>query len=555
MIIHDACVVDVYGGRVLEKYSIAICGEWIASVLSDTRHILIDSDTIVVDACGLLLAPGFIDTHSHIDAITSLDCLASTVLLHGTTTVVTEVNSVANALGFDGLKWYMQASSKCSLAVLILLPAISFLYGKSADGGPCLTERQMNVLLRHPQVVGIGECFWKDLFTSGSLKRLVRRARSQGMAVDGHGTGIKGSDLGVWASLGVLGDHECVRIEDVLSRVRMGMYALLREGSKRSDLRRILGDWQDGIPIDRITVATDTMLPHDMIKKGYMDFIVRTIIESGINPVQAITMATRNAASYLGVEMVLGSLLPGRVANILFLSDLEHIQIEAVLSKGKFVVTDGIALLEEKEPAKKYPRMRHLSPLSEDQILPPPCPEGAKIRAIRMTAPTLTREVILDHTLGTWKKMGLCLMATVSRHSVSQRFVGFVEGFGLTKGAFANSISFDESAICSIGADTKSVLTALNRVFELGGGIVLADGERTVEELALPIAGVQSDKPFNVVAEFLKRVPCVLRDWGCKWDDPLYSARTLTFTGLPDFRITTHGYFDVLKGMPVPLFT
>ena len=197
--------------------------------------------------------------------------------------------------------------------------------------------------------------------------------------------------------------------------------------------------------------------------------------------------------------------------------------------------------------------MQQLRLISENELMPVPFLQNAKIRAIKMTAPTLTREIIIESFPLKKIRPGLCIMSVVGRHSNAKRFVGFVDGFGLERGALAHSISFDESAICSIGADPKSVISANNRVIELGGGIVVADGEEIIAELPLPIAGVQSDRPYEAVAAFLARLPCVLHSRGCKWRDPLYSVRTLTFTGLPDLRITTEGYFDVLKGIPLPL--
>jgi adenine deaminase len=557
VVLHRCRLVDVYSMEIREDCVVAISGKWIAAVSSGDEKRFVGSNTETIDAGGAFVLPGFIDAHTHADAITPIGTLAPACLLHGTTTLVTELVSVANAAGMAGLDWYFNECLSVPLSVFFLVPLISHLYGRDRDGGPVLKKEDLEHLLGYPGVVGVGECYWKDALENDVIKGIVRHTRGLGMTADGHATGAKADDLAAYAAMGIRGDHESLKTSEALARIRLGLYALIREGSKRGDLSPVIGHWPPGIPGDHLVLVTDTMLPQDIRKTGYMDHLVRQLVGLGRDPIDAICMATKNTAQYLCAEHVVGSVTPGKLANILIVPDLRTMSLDTVLSVGVQVVRKGELLIGEGEVSGGFPRLSRLQFVHESDLTPS-IPVQGRFRAARMSRPTLTHEseVVLSRP----EKEGflspetnLCYMAVVSRHDSAQRFVGLVENFGLKEGAMANSINFDESALCSIGPDIQSVLAALNRMIDLGGGIVLAHGSDIVDQLALPIAGVQSEDKFGRIADFLEGVPKILAQWGCKWPDPIYSMRTLTFTGIPELRLTTRGYYHVKGRRDLPL--
>ncbi len=556
--ITGARIVKPEQGRVLEGWDVGVWGPWIAAMLPSGQSTLADGAAKVIDAGGAFLLPGFIDAHTHVDAITSLESLAPACLVNGTTTLVSETISVANARGMAGMEWYLGQAAKQPNQVLLLAPLISFLKCRGARGEPALSFEQMLALLAGSPVAGLGECFWRDLLQSAQARELVLRARGMGLTVDGHGVGAHGGDLAAYAAAGVKGDHEVLSTRDARERLSLGMYCLLRHGSKRQDLGKVLEGWPPGAPTGRLVLATDTMLPQDLAEVGYMNHLVRLVIESGIDPLQAVGMATCNSARYLGLEHLLGAVAPGRLANLLLVPELPRMEISNVVAKGRVVMEQGELLLPEAEPDPGFPRLEPMPPLRGGEWLERSGGGSNALRLMRMTAPTLTRQ-------GRWRPPGrslpaqlppdqdLCYLAVISRHDPSQRFLGLLRGFGLKKGALANSINFDESAFCALGPDWESLLTALNRIMETGGGIALARGPQVAADLPLPILGVQTTRPFAATAAFLRGLNHQMSQWGCTWPDPLYSMRSLTFTGLPDIRATSRGYYDVKLAAYLPL--
>jgi adenine deaminase len=549
LLLKNARVVHVFTGEV-ETTHVAIAGSRIVGLGSyDAREI--------VDLRNGYLAPGFIDGHVHIEsALVPPAQFARAVVPHGTTTVVTDPHEIANVLGLDGVRFMFDSAKYGPLSMYVMasscVPATAM-----QTSGAVLEARDLLSLRSDPWVLGLAEVMNVPGVIGGDPGVLDKLRAYHGAVIDGHCPGLHGKPLQAYAAAGIGSDHECVTADEAREKLRLGMTILIREGTAARNLDALL-------PIvtpatrDRVCLCTDDIQPCDLLDKGHIDHLVRRSIAGGIDPVTAIRMATWNTAAYYRLHDR-GAITPGRRADLVVFDDLTAPRPRLVLRGGRVVARDGgMAVPPADQPARGLRRTMNVAWDAVDFGVPV---AGHRVRVIEaipgsLITNALTEEPsIRDGQAVADPSRDLLKMAVIERHMASGAVgIGFVRGIGLGRGALASSIAHDHHNIVVIGADDRSMMTAARRVSDLHGGIVVAAADAVVAEVPLPLGGLMSGEPVEVVRAQMDRALAASRGLGTTLPDPFMAMSFLALDVIPSLKLTDQGLVDVDRFEIVPLW-
>lgn len=538
-------VLDVYTGEVLPEQVIGIKGRWIAFVGPQGEF----PAEGAIDLGGLLLIPGLIDAHAHLGTYGRPDLMLEAAIPTGTTTVVTEAIDLVFKVGYEGLLLFMEALGDQPVKVLFTLPSLVTLSPAAAERAPG-TEELLDLLQRE-DVLGLGEAYWQEaLRTTGTYAFLSSRALLAHKRVEGHTAGARGRKLQAYLALGPSSCHEPIRAEEALERLRLGLHVMVREGSVRRDLEEVIKVKDLGVDLRRVVLVSDGLDPDELLDLGWMDYICQKAIDLGLDPVKAIQMATLNPAEHFGVDQFLGGIAPLKHADIVAVEGLRSIRPRWVVSGGKVVLEEG----EVRAKGRGFPFPRHrfsIPPLSPSDLTPPVRPP-AKARAIQLVTDLVTREATLElGDLSAKAEEDLAKLVFVTEGGME---VAFLKGTGLRRGALATSSVWEAYGVLGVGIRDEDLCLAVNRALELGGGIVLVEGGRVLEELPLPLGSALSDLPLEEVALRLKALKEKARGLGFRSKNPLRTLETLTTPAIPFVRISERGIVDLRTGEVRPPF-
>jgi adenine deaminase len=560
LLVTGATVVNVYTGEVL-RWDVAVAGERVAAVGPDLAD-LAGPGTERIAADGRVLVPGFIDGHTHQDALTSIPEFLREAIPRGLTTLITEMTQVGGALGAAGVRWLLETLRAQPIHAFGMAPVITYLSTDDGTGEPIIRQPEMAALLEAPEVLGLGEVYWHRFLPDPKrLLPLIERARALGKSVEGHAAGARGARLVAFAAGGVGSCHEPITAGEALERLRLGMRVLIREGSVRRDLAAVAAIRGEGVDLRRAALASDGVWPSDLLAHGYMDRIVQKAIDLGIPPVTAFQMASLNVAEHFGLDGELGGIAPGRFADFLVLPALDRVRPELVIVRGRVVARDGVCLVPLAPvpalPAGLYEGPR-VGPIGPETFRLGAPGTAARVRAIRFVADIVTAEdevtlSVRGGAIAADPAQDALLAAVLDRRGVGRLGLGVVRGFGLREGAFASTISFDTSDLVAIGASPEALAAAVRRAVELRGGLVVVDGAGRVRaELALPLGGVISALSVRDLAARLEAVQGAARELGCPLRSPLLTLETLTFAAIPALRLTSQGLLHVKSRRYLP---
>ncbi|HJX69503.1 MAG TPA: adenine deaminase C-terminal domain-containing protein [Dehalococcoidia bacterium] len=562
MVIANADLVNVYSGELLKGYSVAIKGEKIAYVGEKAEH-TIGPDTRVIDATGKTLIPGLIDAHAHLLFLYAVDEFLKYAMKGGTTTIITETRGIFFPLGYRGVKQFLEAISGQPIKIFATAPPMLGL-GPAAQGG-ALSPESLRRLLKQEGVVGLGETYWFPVLQGEErILRQFAETLSLGKTLEGHSAGARGNKLVAYIASGISSCHEPTTAEEVLERLRLGIHTMIREGDTRRDLEAIAEIKDEKIDFRRLVLATDGVGPKHLMEHGYMEILVQKAIDLGFDPIVAIQMATINAAEHFSFDNLIGGIAPGKYADMVLIPDLRTIQAEMVMSNGQVIAQRGQILV----PPKRYVypksslRSVHLPRKLEPADFRIPV-EGrdtpVTVRVIHQVTEVLTREEQIAIT----PKKGLLeadvgedilKVAVIERTSdPGKMFVGFVKGFKMRKGAFASSGTWALSGIVVVGTNDEDMAGAVNRVLALQGGDVVYAKGRVLAELPLPVAGLTSDLPIEVLYQKLEEVQQKATELGTWLPDVHLTLTALTTGSIPFFRICEAGLVDIRDGKVVGL--
>jgi adenine deaminase len=532
--------VVVRGGRVLSVFTrewldvdIAVADGWVAGLGEyDGKE--------VVDAAGRYVVPGFIDAHMHLESTKLLpDEFARLVLPLGTTAVVLDPHELANVLGTDGVHWLLDACEGLPLDFYFMasssIPASEF----ESPRRPLLAG-DLESLLRRRRVLGLAEMMNFPGVINADPDELEKLRLASGVHVDGHAPGVLGKALNAYAASGIRSDHEALTADEGRERLRSGMWLLIREASMARNLQALLPLVKE-FGTNRIAFCTDDRDPEDIAENGHINGMVREAVASGIAPEDAVVLATINPATWHRLWH-LGAIAPGYQADMLLLADLERFQPELVLKGGRPV--DETPKPDVPEWVKHSVRNR---PVTADDFRIPPS-EG-KVRVIGLVPDQVVTDLLEEEPSD-----DLAKIAVVERHLGTGRIGrGYVQGSGLQRGALASTVSHDAHNIIVIGMDEADMARAVERLGELGGGIVVVDGGEIAAELPLPVAGLLADAPLADVIEQSLACNDAARALGWSGATPFLTLSFLGLSVIPSLKITDRGLVDVDRFELVPL--
>lgn len=520
MILTGGTVLEVNTGR-MEVGDVAVAGRRIAAV-GDVTYTK-DDDTKIVDCTGLTLIPGLIDPHIHVGSSQlSVERLAEVLVPRGTAAICTDFYEAATVAGVEAINESVARSEGTGLHILLSpFHATALGMGEFGNTGRFSLDELVD-LAGHERAVAVREWnYGASQIPLSQIDEFYQIAIDRKLAIEGHLEGLRGPVLQASVALGVMSDHETVAAEEAIDLVKLGITVQIREGSGAKDLDAVIGALTEhGMDSRNFSLATDEQELHSLHRDGYMDFKLRLAVEHGVPPVDAVRMATLTAASSLGVQRDFGSISPGKVASIAAVGDLRDFDVEVMVSEGELSARGGSYLLTPDVapyPDDWYTTVHVNSVLTADDFAFDPSLETTDVRVISITPGSLiTEERVEEVTFDNGRVTapdGLTKIAVIDRHEGGDRKgLGLVRGFEVSSGAVATTINPGMMNLLVFGVDIESMAAAANRVVELNGGIVVADGRDVVAEVATPLWGIMSDKPSDEVIPDAVAVADAIRD-------------------------------------------
>jgi adenine deaminase len=536
----------IRGGRVFS----APTREWIDTSLAIVDGVVAgwgDRDAQeVIDVDGAALTPGFIDAHMHLESTKLwIDAFVETVLPLGTTAVVADPHEIANVLGLQGVTALIRAVAPLPITFSVYAP--SCVPASPFEGaGAELVAGDMVTMIDVHGAAGIAEVMNFPGVVAGDPEMLARIAAAGPLRVDGHSPELSGHALDAYLAAGVESDHEATTADEALEKRRKGMWVFLREGSASRNIRA-LAPTVVAHGTDHAAFCTDDREPSTLLSDGHVNDCVRIAVECGIDELDALVMATARPAEYHGLHR-LGSLGPGHQADVLAFGALRSWVPTHVWQAGRRLVRDGAlqpgAVPQAPPEALLYGTV-NIGRLPEPAQLAPPVADGTRVRAVGVESGSLTtRHSIIAVGSGE----DLCRAAVVERHHATGRIgAGFATGFGLARGALASTVAHDAHNIVCVGADGEDMAAAVARLSEIGGGQVAVLGGHVLAEVALPLAGLMSDRPAAEVAGALGALGrTAAKELGVTVAEPFMQLSFLALSVIPALRLTDHGLVDVV---------
>jgi adenine deaminase len=557
----NADLVNVYTGEIQKQMGVAVKGPWIARVAAEVGD-TVGPETCVIDAGGRTLVPGLIDGHTHLAWIYGAAAFVPFAAAAGVTTVVTETLEAFPVAGVEGVIDWLDSFRGQPIRILATAPAMVSI--SSAVRG--IPTAALARLLARDDVLGLGESYWQAVLQAPeTYLPAFEQAHRCGKVLEGHTAGASEKKLAAYVAAGVTSCHEPIDAEQVLARLRLGVHVMAREGSIRRDLEAIARIRDSGVDLRRLVLASDGASPRDLMQGQYMDSVVRKAVACGFTPVEAIQMATLNAAEHFRLDGVLGGIAPGRLADMVLVADVSDFKPETVICNGGVVFASGRLVRPPRPHAFSSCSLntirlpRRLTSL-DFRIQAPAGAATARVRVIAMVTDLVTAERRLDLPLLNGELRpdpanGLCKIAAVDRtHRPGKLFTGLIKGFGLARGAVACSAAWDTSDIVVIGAEEADMACAVNRIAALQGGAVLCESGQVLAEIAMPVFGLASELPVPTLAAQLERFQQAVQCLGVAFPDPLLSLITLTGAAIPYLRICEEGLVNLKDGKTLPLF-
>lgn len=519
----------------------------------------------VYDGRGQYAIPGLMDAHIHIDStLLTPEGLAELIVPCGTTGLFVDPMEIANVAGIEGVKSFLEGSGELPYHIFLEVPSrVPTAPGLETTGG-VLGVDEVKELLKLPMTASLGELDpAKILQLKEEYLEKVISAREAGKVANGHSIGLDWDQLNTYALAGLSDDHECVNITEVIERLRLGIAIMVREGSTERNLNELIsGILENKLPIDSIMFCTDDKHPDDIEAEGHINFNVNRAIELGMGPIKAIRLATFNIAKHFRMDHLLGSLTPGRWADILLVKDLSQISPTAVFKEGRLVAEAG--RLIDKKQIRTYPDFLYKTVKVSDSLSPHSFEvkaqgDQARVRVINIypqqiiNYETIEALDVQDGNVQVDVDRDILKLAVVERYGKEGNVgVGFVKGFGLKHGALAGSVSHDHHNIVVVGTNNEDMYLAAKEVEKHQGGLAAVSRGKVLDVLPLPIAGLMSTLPVEDVLARLKALNSAATDMGSRLPAPFMTLSFISLPTVPELGLTDKGLIKVLEHKIVP---
>jgi len=553
LLIKNGRVVDVFSGQI-EKKEVAIYDGTIVG-FGDYRA------KKVVDVNGQFLCPGLIDGHVHIESsMVTIPEFARAVVPHGTTSVVIDPHEIANVLGVRGIRFMAESAKNVPLNVFIMIPSCVPATHLETSGAT-LTSSDIKRLLREPWAIGLAEMmnFPGVIFRNPEVLKKIEVAR--GKRIDGHAPLLTGKELYAYLTAGIRSDHECTTAFEAKEKLKNGMWIMVREGTAAKNLKDLL-------PLvtpensRRFFLVSDDRHPKDLLEEGHVDSIVRKAISLGCDPILAIQMATINAAEYFRLDY-LGAIAPGFHADLIIFDQLSRFEVTKVFKDGILVSKDG-RMVHSRTTVSGGRKLQSMGSVrigaikKDSLVLRSDNPLAKVIQLIpgQIVTKKVTKKIALREGLAYADlKQDILKIAVVERHHASGNIgVGFVQGFGLKKGAIGSSVAHDSHNLVVVGTNDEDMREVIRSLQNLGGGMVAVSEGKMLSFVPLPVAGLMANVSVRQVHE---QMQCLLRSaktLGCELPDPFMILSFLSLPVIPELKLTDKGLVDVNQFKIVSLF-
>ena len=554
LVLENCSLVNVYTGEILPETQVAISKDRIAYVGEDASHTK-GKKTVVINLEKKFITPGFADSHIHIDQFVSPAEFVKKSLLCGVTSLFADSVDIVSTCGFSGFKEFIKMTSGLPARFFHVVPGGTpvdrkFSHVKS------LSPTEEKSALRMPGVLGLGEVFsWTKVTKrdSKTMKTLSTMLENN-CVINGHTAGMSGKKLNAYVSSGILSCHEPINFEQVIERLRLGMWIMIREGSIRRDIKDI-------IPLvlanktnkDRLMFCSDGLDPIDITKFGHIDHCIREAVKLGLNLTDAISMASKNCFDYYNMGMDLGGIAPGKLADILVFDDLMKLKPKKIFVGGMLVLSNGTIVSKiKKHPVPKWmTKTVKLNKFMEDNFSIKSHSDLVDVNVIDMKTEIITKKghetlsvkdenVIPSYDKDVWKVAAFDRTFGSTKHAV-----GFLKNFGPRIGAFASTWSFHENNMIVIGSNEKDMAIAANSLLRTQGGMVVVYKGKILSSMPLQMAGIMSTDSFEKTSKNFSDINNMLLDSGCKFKKPHLIPLFLPFLALPEIRILHQGIIDV----------
>lgn len=549
LVIKNAKIINVFTKEVMEA-DVAICDGVIVGV-GDYEG------KQIYDAKNKYLVPGLIDGHVHIESsLLSPKEFAKVSLIHGVTSVITDPHEIGNVAGSTGLDFMIDDARSVPMNIFVMLPSCVPVTPFETNGAT-LDAASFIPFLERPEVLGLAEVMnYQAVATNeATIIDKLRLMKNKNKKIDGHAAGINRDDLNVYLAAGIRTDHEATTAEEARERLALGMYLMIREGTVAKDLHAL---YPAITPENsrRCLFVTDDKLIDDLVSEGSIDHIIRQAVQLGMDPLQAIQMATLNAAECFGLDH-LGAIAPGYQADFFLTDDLTTLPIVDVFIQGNLVVKQG-EIIQDRFPTQPNPFTDNLpamnvKPLSNTSIALPIYSEQAHVIEIipnsLLTNDLIEKVSVKDGFFEPSIENDWLKIAVIERHHQTGNIgVGIIKGFQLKDGALATTVAHDSHNIVVVGTNDEDMLYAANQLIKKGGGMIAVKAEKELAFLPLPIGGLMSQAPFlEVNTQLVSLTKEAYKLGASQAFDPFLTLSFLTLSVIPELKITDKGLFSFSK--------
>ncbi len=553
LVLKGARVVNVFVGEVQEKV-VAICDGVIVGLGNDYRG------EKEVDLRDKWIVPGLIDGHLHIESSMLLPSqLAAALLVHGTTTIVSDPHEIANVMGLAGIRFMLMESNDIPFDIFFTAPScVPATHLESS--GASLNTSDLSKLKDEPRILGLAEMMNFPGVLMGDPGVLEKIVLFRDRVLDGHCPSLTGYDLNAYLTSGIGSDHETTNRLEGLEKLENGMMLMIREGSSAKNLEELL-PLINTKNARRFCFVSDDLHAEDIQHKGHLDYIVKKAIELGLEPAIAVQLVTLNTAEYFGLKNR-GAIAPGYRADLVVLDDLERFEVTSVYKDGRMVVDKGALInfpMNRDNIPLIQPKPLNIAPLNPDSFRI--SHSGCKARVIEVLPGQIITHMLhaepksIDGLVASDVKSDILKLCVVERHKASGRIgLGLVRGFGLKRGAMASTVAHDSHNVIVVGVTDKEIFSSVEAVKAMGGGLAVVSGDDILAKSRLEMAGLMSMQPLKALLSQLQAVKEAVFHLGCELEEPFMALSFLALPVIPELKLTDRGLVDVNQFKIVPLF-
>lgn len=563
LLLKNCSLVNVYTREILPT-DIAISKQRIAYVGNDASH-TVREKTTVIDLEGKYVTPGFADPHVHIDHFVLPSEFAKKALVCGVTSLFSDPIDIVSVCGYRGFREFLNLCSSLPIRIFNVVPG-GLPVDRKFSHSRTLSTAQTKAAIKLASVLGLGEVFSWTKVTGRDSKTMktISTMLDNDCIINGHTAGASGKKLNAYVSSGILSCHEPINYDQVIERLRLGMWIMVREGSIRRDIKEIIPSvLSSRVFTDRLMFCSDGLDPVDIDKYGHINYCVSEAIKLGVEPVEAIAMASKNCFDYYNMGRDLGGIAPGKLADILVFDSLDELRPHKVFVGGKLVVSNGSIVTQIKKHAipKWIKKTVKLKKFSESDFVVKCKTATANVNTINLkteivtekgTTELLTKDgnVLASPDKDVWK-----VAAFDRTHGSKKRTVGFLTNFGAQIDAFASTWTFHENDLIVIGSNESDMAVAANNLIKTQCGMTVVSNGKVLASLPMQLGGIISTDPFELVSKNFINLNSTIVDSGCRFLKPHLIPLFLPFLALPDIRILYSGLVDVKKRSYLPVLS